>query len=319
VAAEQEAARVAAAEEAARSAAEAEAARIAAAEEAAREEAARLAAAAEEHARRIAEEAEAARKAKEAEEEAAMRAHEAAAQEAWSAVQDRALEAHEAATRSSDRAAQWEAEKARISEAERAARLQNSKRFAVYDEDIRNALPVRELETGASGEVDVGDVTVTEGWGAGGAEEPYDGPFGCDGLLSTTGRDTMGRPVVVVRLSCLPHGSTVRAAAFKWVLSKLEPIAQGGDYVLVLMLAGEDGRAVSIPGWYLVAAYRKLPRAAKKNVKRIVFVRPSGMLSVLLAVLRPFLSQKVYRKMVTLADISEIDRATEGEVLASSL
>ena len=39
-------------------------------------------------------------------------------------------------------------------------------------------------------------------------------------------QDTMGRPVCVVRLAHLPSGSTVRAAAFKWVLSKLEPIVR---------------------------------------------------------------------------------------------
>ena len=71
-----------------------------------------------------------------------------------------------------------------------------------------------------------------------------------------------------------------------------------GPYVLCMVASGHQGDTSSkLPAMWLIRAYRSLSRPYKKNVKYIVLVRPSAMLSTMMVVLRPFLSTKAARKL----------------------
>lgn len=65
-----------------------------------------------------------------------------------------------------------------------------------------------------------------------------------------------------------------------------------------MVASGHQGDTSSkLPAMWLIRAYRSLSRPYKKNVKYIVLVRPSAMLSAMMVVLRPFLSLKAARKL----------------------
>lgn len=65
-----------------------------------------------------------------------------------------------------------------------------------------------------------------------------------------------------------------------------------------MVASGHQGDTSSkLPAMWLIRAYRSLTRPYKKNVKYIVLVRPSAMLSAMMVVLRPFLSLKAARKL----------------------
>ncbi len=67
---------------------------------------------------------------------------------------------------------------------------------------------------------------------------------------------------------------------------------------MVMVASGHQGDTSSkLPAMWLIRAYRSLTRPYKKNVKYIVLVRPSAMLSAMMVVLRPFLSLKAARKL----------------------
>lgn len=141
------------------------------------------------------------------------------------------------------------------------------------------------------------------------------------GLLYFDGIDTVGRPIVVVnaRADAMLQPK-LRNRAMEYMKRRLEPIVYQGPYVLCMIASGHQGDTSSkLPAMWLIRAYRSLSRPYKKNVKFIILVRPSAMLSTMMVVLRPFLSLKAARKLHKVDSLLDIDAVTGGDVKAEQL
>ncbi|GAQ84826.1 hypothetical protein KFL_002080030 [Klebsormidium nitens] len=142
-----------------------------------------------------------------------------------------------------------------------------------------------------------------------------------ESLLTLSGNDAMGRPIVLIDASQAPPPNE-RSAALKKLIEKLEPIVTGGPYVLVFALSPKYTAAnhkQQIPTLWLLKAYRKLPRPYKKNVQKIVFIHPSLVLKAAFKFLTPLLSPKVHRKIVKVNRLSDLPVLTNSEIFLDQL
>eukprot|EP00775_Hariotina_reticulata_P011678 gene11678-11821_t len=145
------------------------------------------------------------------------------------------------------------------------------------------------------------------------------------GLLFLGGRDSHGRPVVVVNTDAIPAGSNPgpRDAALDYLLRRLMPtvtrgpvVARGGwgPYVLVMVALNRGSQFRLLPGVWCLRVYQSLPRAFRKNVKHVLLLQPSLMVRTGLALLYPFISSKAHAKVKQVHCLLDIDAATAGEV-----
>ena len=132
------------------------------------------------------------------------------------------------------------------------------------------------------------------------------------GLVHADGVDTLGRPVVVLDADAVPRN--MKSSAARYVTTHLAGLVERGPYVLVL-----TARRAALPGMWVMGAYTTLPRPFRKNVKRIVLVRPTPFLRAMLTLLRPLMSAKAARKITQADSLRDVARATEGEVQLDSL
>ncbi|KAF6258902.1 hypothetical protein COO60DRAFT_1626257 [Scenedesmus sp. NREL 46B-D3] len=158
------------------------------------------------------------------------------------------------------------------------------------------------------------------------------------GLLFLGGRDSHGRPVVVVNTDAIPVGHNVapRDAALAYLIKRLTPVVTRlpgvlaasawcvggvclGPYVLVLVAFQRGPHFRLLPGVWCVRAYQSLPRAFRKNVKHVLLLQPSLLARAGLALLYPFVSSKAHGKVKQVQRLLDIEAATAGEVQASQL
>ncbi|KAA6360846.1 MAG: hypothetical protein EZS28_043628, partial [Streblomastix strix] len=83
------------------------------------------------------------------------------------------------------------------------------------------------------------------------------------------------------------------------VIGKFEP------YVVVLNCVdlSENG---DLPLLWNLSLYRSLPYAYKKNLKRILIIKPTRMVRTILVLARPFISSKFYRKIEFLENLKAL-------------
>ncbi|EFJ51024.1 hypothetical protein VOLCADRAFT_88246 [Volvox carteri f. nagariensis] len=137
------------------------------------------------------------------------------------------------------------------------------------------------------------------------------------GLLYTDGRDTLGRPVVVLNTAMLPVKAK-KNDVLQYVLQQLQPVVQQ-DYVIVVLSLGLGVKASSVSSSWALGAYRSLAKPYRKNVKHVVLVQPSAWARTLLALAQPFVSKKAAHKVKKVDNLVQISDATSGEVKLESL
>lgn len=69
----------------------------------------------------------------------------------------------------------------------------------------------------------------------------------------------------------------------------------------------------------LVRPLRQLERPYRKNVKRIIILYPTRFTRFAISVLRPFLSGKSAKKIVTVTTAEDLSAATNGEIVEEHL
>ncbi|WIA30456.1 hypothetical protein OEZ86_000540 [Tetradesmus obliquus] len=136
------------------------------------------------------------------------------------------------------------------------------------------------------------------------------------GLLFLGGRDSHGRPVVIVNTDAIPvgHNAAPRDAALAYLIRRLSPVVTRGPYVLVLVAFQHGPHFRLLPGVWCVRAYQSLPRAFRKNVKHVLLLQPSLTVCAALALLYPFVSSKAHAKVKQVHRLLDIEAATAGEV-----
>ncbi|GLI58676.1 hypothetical protein VaNZ11_000419 [Volvox africanus] len=137
------------------------------------------------------------------------------------------------------------------------------------------------------------------------------------GLLYTEGRDTLGRPVVVLNTAMLPAKSK-KNDVLQYLLQELQPVVKG-DYVIVVLSLAMGVKASSVSSTWALGAYSSLAKPYRKNVKHIVLVQPSAWARALLTLAQPFVSKKAAHKVKKVDNLVQISDATGGEVKLESL
>ncbi|GIL46969.1 hypothetical protein Vafri_3828 [Volvox africanus] len=146
---------------------------------------------------------------------------------------------------------------------------------------------------------------------------PLPKPIPYPGLLYTEGRDTLGRPVVVLNTALLP-AKAKKNDVLQYLLQELQPVVQG-DYVIVVLSLAMGVKASSVSSTWALGAYSSLAKPYRKNVKHIVLVQPSAWARTLLALAQPFVSKKAAHKVKKVDNLVQISEATGGEVKLESL
>ncbi|KAA6380600.1 MAG: hypothetical protein EZS28_023870, partial [Streblomastix strix] len=92
------------------------------------------------------------------------------------------------------------------------------------------------------------------------------------------------------------------------VIGKFEP------YVVILNCVdlSENG---DLPLLWNLSLYRSLPYAYKKNLKRILIIKPTRMVRTILVLARPFISSKFYRKIEFLDNLKALIPIIRAEQL----
>eukprot|EP01096_Ripella_sp_DP13-Kostka_P016561 TRINITY_DN811_c0_g1_i1.p1 TRINITY_DN811_c0_g1~~TRINITY_DN811_c0_g1_i1.p1 ORF type:complete len:699 (+),score=279.74 TRINITY_DN811_c0_g1_i1:174-2099(+) len=123
-------------------------------------------------------------------------------------------------------------------------------------------------------------------------------------VIYTAGHDSEGRPIVVVVASHLNVKKTDLDTLLLYTIHILDPIVDK-DYVLVFIGThfSRDNRPSL--AWFR-KAYSILNRKFKKNLKMLYIVHAAWGIKAALNLFRPFVSNKFWRKVVLVDDLSDI-------------
>ena len=198
------------------------------------------------------------------------------------------------------------------------------------DEELLTAQSLKmadDMQREASGAIDEEDIIITDGSSFLDSDAAQAMPPAATGgalpagLLFCDGRDSMGRPVVVVRPAMMPTSSTERKAVMEDVRATLTPVVETGPYVLLFVHEStEKGSSWSARSpLMLLSSFRSLGRPFKKNVQYVLFHQPTTFMRYMLGAARPFMSSKASRKWRTIQAVREIEDHTNGEVRLGDL
>ncbi|CAM6096634.1 unnamed protein product [Calypogeia fissa] len=141
------------------------------------------------------------------------------------------------------------------------------------------------------------------------------------GLIKICGRDSCGRPIVVIDTSYCPPAH-MRFVALGHIREKMEPLVESGGYNLVFVMSPNPSRADAskdVPAMWCLEVYRKLPYSYKKNVERVVLIHPTFVVNLVISILRPFTSSKSHEKIVRVHRLADLDKASNGEITLDKL
>eukprot|EP00013_Stygamoeba_regulata_P023485 CAMPEP_0177663090 /NCGR_PEP_ID=MMETSP0447-20121125/19725_1 /TAXON_ID=0 /ORGANISM="Stygamoeba regulata, Strain BSH-02190019" /LENGTH=492 /DNA_ID=CAMNT_0019168873 /DNA_START=73 /DNA_END=1551 /DNA_ORIENTATION=+ len=125
-------------------------------------------------------------------------------------------------------------------------------------------------------------------------------------VLYVSGKDPMGRPVVVFIASRLPQGRFDLDTMLLYVIKFMDPIVEN-DYVLIFVnthLSTANRPSLS----WLRRAYTIFNRKYKKNLKSLYIVHPNFWSKLALRVLKPLTSGKFSNKLYNVTDIVDLYR-----------
>jgi Rho GTPase-activating protein 1 len=125
-------------------------------------------------------------------------------------------------------------------------------------------------------------------------------------VLYVSGKDPMGRPVVVFIASRLPQGRFDLDTMLLYVIKFMDPIVEN-DYVLIFVnthLSSANRPSLS----WLRRAYTIFNRKYKKNLKSLYIVHPNFWSKLAVRVLKPLTSGKFSKKLYNVTDIVDLYR-----------
>lgn len=140
---------------------------------------------------------------------------------------------------------------------------------------------------------------------------PYDDGLP-EGLLFFDGRDSLGRPVIVLCTAAMPPTSGGRKEVLVKMKDILTPVVEE-DYVLLLITDSDKGSSNYSPV-YLLSSFRALGRSFRKNVKWVIFHRPTYFVRTVLYMAKAFISSKATKKWRNVSALKDIGNHTNGEV-----
>jgi len=125
-----------------------------------------------------------------------------------------------------------------------------------------------------------------------------------EGFVQEAGLDNAGRPIVAIVAAKVP-GLISDHAVFESLLEQILVVTERvskQDYCIVYV--HQPHHAHPEFGWF-AKAYRILPYQCRKNLKRLYIVQPSFWTKALCTFLAPFISAKLWRKVVMLESHEE--------------
>jgi hypothetical protein len=132
-------------------------------------------------------------------------------------------------------------------------------------------------------------------------------------ILDITGHDPLGRPIVVFVASRLPAKSLNMDDFLLFIIQKLDQVVKN-DYVLVYV--GSEVSAQNRPSVaWLRKAYGLFNRNYKKQIQKLYLIRPTTFTRVALKFFKLVVSEKFWRKLVTIDDISQLHLFVSPEQL----
>jgi len=123
-------------------------------------------------------------------------------------------------------------------------------------------------------------------------------------LIYLAGRDNLGRQIVMVEASKLPTKEVNLEDVLLYCIQTLDPVVSN-EYVL-LFFASKAKRTNRPSLDWLKKAYALFNRGYKKNLKTLYIVHPNRLLRATLILMRPFVSNKFWKKVVFIDDLSDI-------------
>jgi len=115
-------------------------------------------------------------------------------------------------------------------------------------------------------------------------------------------------------------GRTERTAGLEYIKSRLEPIVnRGGTYSIVILPARNKRSSSTWDAYWLLSQYKTLPKPLRKNVQLLVWVNPTSLTKVAIALAKPFVSSKATKKIRTIKSVEELEKATGGKIKKDQL
>ncbi|GAM24981.1 hypothetical protein SAMD00019534_081560, partial [Acytostelium subglobosum LB1] len=133
------------------------------------------------------------------------------------------------------------------------------------------------------------------------------------------GTDTHdGSPVFLLIGSSLPVGKEGLNKLLAYMCKLLEPIVTGSQYTLVYSHHLLSADSTPDRAW-LMNTYNLLPRNYKKNLKNMYIIHPSTWLRMMFMALSPFMSEKVWNKVVYIDYLQELPNTLNKELIKDKL
>jgi hypothetical protein len=123
-------------------------------------------------------------------------------------------------------------------------------------------------------------------------------------VLDVTGHDPVGRPVVVFVASRLPAKSLNMDDFLLFIIQKLDSVVKS-DYVLVYV-GSEVSSANRPPVAWLRKAYGLFNRNYKKRIQKLYLIHPTTFTRIALKFFKVLVSEKFWRKLVQVDDVSQM-------------
>ena len=123
-------------------------------------------------------------------------------------------------------------------------------------------------------------------------------------VLYVSGHDPVGRPIVVFIANRLPAKTVDLDKFLLFCIFKLDGVVSN-DYVLVYVGA-DTSSANRPPVAWLRRAYALFSRNYKKHIQKLYLIHPSKFTRICLRVFKPFISDKFWRKLVTVDEVKHV-------------
>lgn len=123
-------------------------------------------------------------------------------------------------------------------------------------------------------------------------------------VLYVSGRDPLGRPIVVFVASRLPARKIDMDEFLMYAIHRLDPVVRG-EYVLVYVESEVSSANRPAFAW-LRRAYQLLNRPYKKHIQKLYMIHPSTATRLVMRLFRPFVSDKFWRKLVQVDDVASV-------------
>ncbi|KAF2348017.1 CRAL-TRIO lipid binding domain [Trinorchestia longiramus] len=111
--------------------------------------------------------------------------------------------------------------------------------------------------------------------------------------------------VRIQRVTLRIQRETLRIQRVRYLLSRLEQLVSD-DYILVYLSGGRNISSTGPSFHWLKTAYHLIDRKLKKNLRALLVVHPTLWVRTIVALTRPFISSKFYRKLTFVYSLTEL-------------